>query len=80
MLQILGILAVVVLVGVLFVRPASALAIVLAVGVVVAAIIVSWHDVEQVHAQRAVAAAIRQETAPSSSVTVPPSNPAHAGS
>ena len=80
LLQILGILAVIVLVGTLLARPGSIFAIVLAVGVVAAAIVVSWSDVEQYRDQRAATAAFQQENAAASAVTVPPPNPPHAGS
>jgi hypothetical protein len=80
MLQVLGILAVVAVVFTLFIRPASIIAVVLAVGVVGAAIVVSWHDVEQVRAQRAANASFQQENAAASAaVTVPP-NTARSGS
>jgi hypothetical protein len=80
LLQILGVLAVVALVITLFVRPGAVLAMVLAVGVVGAAIAVSWNDIEQSRAQRAANAAFQQENAPASSVTIPYSNDTHAGS
>ena len=81
LLQILGILAVIVLVGTLLARPGSIFAVVLAVGVVVAAIVVSWRDVEQYRDQRAATAAFQQENATASAgVSVPPPSPAHAGS
>lgn len=72
MIQMLGILAVVAVVVTLFVRPSSVVAVVLAVGAVIAGIIVSWNDVEQVRAQRAANAAFQQENASTSAaVTVP---------
>jgi hypothetical protein len=78
--QLFGILLVVSIVVAVLVRPAGALAVVLAVGVVGAAIIVSWNDVEQYRQQRAARAAFQQENATASAVTVPPPNPAHSGS
>jgi len=76
LLQVLGILAVLAIVGVVLVRPASGLAIVLAVGVVAAAIIVSWQDVEQFRHQRAVASASEQAiataTAAAAAANAPP--------
>jgi hypothetical protein len=80
LVEIFGVLAVVAVVAALLVRPAGALAIVLAVGVVGAAIIVSWNDVEQYRQQRAAQAAFQQENAAASAVTVPPPNPARSGS
>jgi len=80
LLQILGIVAIIALVATLLIRPASIVAMVLAVGVVGAAIVVSWNDVEQVRQQRAANAAFQQENAAASAVTVPASNPTHAGS
>jgi len=73
LLQVLGILAVLAIVGVVLVRPASGLAIVLAVGVVAAAIIVSWQDVEQFRHQRAVASASEQAiaTAKAAALSIP---------
>jgi 4-hydroxybenzoate polyprenyltransferase len=79
LLQILGILVVAALAITLFVRPGATVAIVLAVGVVLAAIVVSWNDVEQYRAQRAANAMLQHENS-SAAVTVPPPNPAHAGS
>ena len=78
--QLFGILLVVSIVVAAAVRPAGVVAMVLAVGVVGTAIIVSWNDVEQYRQQRAARAAFQQENATASSVTVPPPNPAHSGS
>ena len=77
--QILGILALIAVVVTLFVRPSGILAVVLAVGVVVAAIVVSWNDVEQYRQQRAANAAFQQENS-AAAVTVPPPNPTRSGS
>jgi xanthosine utilization system XapX-like protein len=80
LLQMLGAGLVLALVFTLFLRPGAILAILLAVGVVVAAVVVSWNDVEQVHAERAARAAFQQETANASpNVTVPPPTPTHSG-
>jgi len=62
--------AIIILVATLFARPASILAMVLAVGVVVAAVIVTWQQVETYRAQKAANAAIIQPQA-STGVTVP---------
>jgi hypothetical protein len=81
LVQILGILAVIGLVTILFLRPGGILPVVLAVAVVVAAIVVSWRDVEQYHVQKAATAAFQQENASTSAaVTVPPPNPTRSGS
>jgi predicted cation transporter len=78
MLEVIGIAVVAALVITLFVRPSAVVAIVLAVGVVAAAIVVSWHDIEQTRAQSAVDTALaRQNTA---AVTTPAPQPTHAGS
>jgi len=61
LLQILGAALVVALVFTLFIRPGATLAILLAFGVVVAAVMVSWNDVEQVRTQHAAQAASRQQ-------------------
>jgi hypothetical protein len=79
MLEIVGILAVIALVVTLFIRPSGVLPVLLAVGVVGAAIIVSWNDIEQTRAQRAANAVSSQENS-SAAATVPPSNATHAGS
>jgi hypothetical protein len=78
--QLFGILLVVSVGVAVLMRPAGVLAVVLAVGVVGAAIVVSWNDVEQYRQQRAAEAAFKQENASASAVTVPPPNPAHSGS
>ena len=80
LMQLFGILLVVSVIVAVLVRPAGILAMVLAVGVVGIAIIVSWNDVEQYRQQRAAAEAFKQESATASAVTVPPPNPAHSGS
>ncbi|HWD58623.1 MAG TPA: hypothetical protein VG308_10115 [Stellaceae bacterium] len=80
MLQILGILAVVAVVVILFVRPSSVIAVVLAVVVVGAAIAVSWNDVEQTRARRAADTQSQQlNAAAQPNVTAPPPTPAHSG-
>lgn len=72
--QIAGIVAVLILVAVVLARPASILAVVLAFGVVIAAIVVTWQQVETYRAQKAANAAVVQPQA-STGVTVPPDNP-----
>lgn len=80
LLQILGIILVLALVFTLFVRPGATLALVLAVGVVAAAIVVSWNDIEQTRAQHAASAALQQQNAAAQpNATVPQSNTAHSG-
>ncbi|HTZ35968.1 MAG TPA: hypothetical protein VMB84_08080 [Stellaceae bacterium] len=80
-LQVLGVLVVVGLVITLLVRPGSFVALLLAVGVVIAAVVVSWHDVEQYRAQRAANAAIQQQNAAAAaSAPAPQPNPAPTGS
>jgi uncharacterized membrane protein (GlpM family) len=79
--QILGILAIIALVVTMFVRPSGIVPVALAFAVVVAAIVVSWRDVEQYRDRRAATAAFQQENASASTaVTVPPPNAPHAGS
>ena len=80
LLQILGIILVLALVFTLFVRPGATLALVLAVGVVAAAIVVSWNDIEQTRTQHAANAALQQQNAAAQpNVAVPQSNTAHSG-
>jgi hypothetical protein len=80
MLQIIGVLAIIALVVILFIRPASIVAVVLAVGVVGAAIVVSWNDVERVRAQRASDSSLVQRNAATQpAVRVPPPTPPHSG-
>jgi predicted membrane protein len=67
--QILGIVAVIVLVATLLARPAGILAMVLAVGVVVAAVIVTWTQVDTYRTQKAVGTPQPEAAA---GVTVPP--------
>jgi predicted membrane protein len=77
--QVVGIVAVLVLVAVVLARPASILAVVLAFGIVVAAIVVTWQQVETYRAQKAANAANTQLQA-STGVTVPPPNIPRSGS
>lgn len=82
LLQILGVVLVLALVFTLFVRPGATLAVILAVGVVGAAIVVSWNDIQQTRAQQAARAAFVQQSASAlvqPNVTVPPPTPAHSG-
>ena len=60
LLQLLGILAVIGIFVIVLLRPAGALAVLLAVGIVAAAIVVSWRDVEHHRQRRAVAEASQQ--------------------
>ena len=60
LVQFFGILAVLAIVVIVFMRPAGALAVVLAVGIVVAAVVVSWRDVEHQRHRRFEAEASRQ--------------------
>ena len=78
LLEALGVLIVLALIFTLFIRPGAVAAIVLAVGVVCAAIVVSWHDVEQVRTDRAANAALQQQQ--NASATVPAPNYPRAGS
>ena len=81
MLEILGIALVVALVMTLFVRPSTTVAIILALGVVGAAVAVSWNDVEQTRAERAATNAALERQNTSAAVTAPTAAPAtHAGS
>ena len=75
LLQVLGILAVIVMVTTLLMRPGSLVAVALAVVAVVAGIVVSWRDVEQYRQQRAVAATQQSETAAATPAPAPPSYP-----
>jgi hypothetical protein len=52
-LQILGAVAVIVLFATILIRPAGIFLAFLAVGLVIAGIVVSWRDVEQYRAQKA---------------------------
>jgi hypothetical protein len=79
LLQVLGILAVIAIVLILFLRPGSMFAAVLAVAVVVAAIIVSWRDVEQYRHHRAVAEASQQAIAAATAAATAANAP-HTGS
>ena len=81
MLEILGIAVVVALVITLFVRPSTTVAVILAIGVVGAAIAVSWNDVEQTRVERAATNAALERQSTSAAVTAPTAAPAtHAGS
>ncbi len=80
MLQILGIVAIIAMVATLFSRPSSTVAVVLAAGVVVAAIIVSWNDVEQTRAQREAVNSALQRQSTSAVLPIPPPTATHAGS
>ena len=80
LLQTLGIILLVALVLTLFIRPGTTLAVMLAVGVVAAAIIVNWNDVQRTRAQRGENAAFQQEQAAvQPNVTVPAPTAAHSG-
>jgi predicted membrane protein len=76
--QVVGIVVVILLVATLLARPAGILAMVLAVGVVVVAIVVTWNQVETYRTQKAANAAAALPQA-SVGVTVPPPNPARSG-
>lgn len=79
-LQIVGVVLVVALVFTLFIRPGATLAIALACGVVAAAIVVSWKDVEQTRTQHSAQMAPAQQSAsvqPNASAQSPA--PAHSG-
>jgi hypothetical protein len=79
-LQILGVVLVVALVFTLFIRPGAIIAIALAFGVVAAAVVVSWKDVEQTRAQHsAQAASVQQNASAQPNTAVPHRTPAHAG-
>jgi hypothetical protein len=78
-LQVLGILVVVAIVATFLLRPSGVFPIVLAIGVVVAGIFVSWNDIEQIRAQRAAQTAFQQENPPANP-TVPSPALAKAGS
>jgi hypothetical protein len=79
LLQILGILAVIVLVAMVLLRPAGMIVAVLAVGVVVAAVIVNWHDVEQYRHQRSLVESSQQAIA-SATIAAAAANAPHPGS
>ncbi|HTW52491.1 MAG TPA: hypothetical protein VME45_11450 [Stellaceae bacterium] len=80
LLQILGAALVVALVFTLFIRPGATLAILLAVGVVVMAVVVSWNDIEQVRTQRAAqTASSQQNVTAQANTTAPQPTPAHSG-
>jgi hypothetical protein len=79
MLEILGIVAVIALVMTLFVRPSGIVPVVLAIGVVGAAIFVTWNQIETYRAQKAANSEIIQPQA-SAGVTVPPPSFPRAGS
>jgi hypothetical protein len=62
-LQILGAVAVIVLFATILIRPAGIFLAILAVGLVIAGIVVSWRDVEQYRAQKAAGQQPQQTTA-----------------
>jgi uncharacterized membrane protein len=80
MLEIIGLAIVVALVLTLFVRPSAVVAIVLALGVIGAAIAVSWNDVEQTRAERAAVNAALERQSTGAPLTVPAPQSTHAGS
>ncbi|HVH78228.1 MAG TPA: hypothetical protein VM782_02460 [Stellaceae bacterium] len=81
LLETLGILLVVALVVTLFIRPGATVALLLAAGVIIAGIVVSWNDIERTRAQRAANAAFQQQNASTSAaVSVPPSTSQRSGS
>lgn len=61
LLQIIGVLAVIVIFATVLIRPAGIFAVILAVGVVIAAVVVSWRDVDQYRAQQRAALATTQQ-------------------
>ena len=74
LLQVIGILAVIVLAGTMLMRPAGVVPVVLAVGVVLAAIVVTWNQVETFRAQKAANGVVQPE-ASSDVITPPPTLP-----
>ena len=79
LVEFVGIAAAVCLVVALWARPVGLFAVFVALVVVGTAIIVSWNDIEQVRAQRAMGNAFQQQNA-SAAITVPPPNYPRAGS
>jgi len=76
--QVAGILTVIILFATVLARPDGVLVMVLAVGVVVAAIVVTWEQVEAYRMQRAAGVGVVPPQA-MAGVTVPPPNAAHSG-
>jgi hypothetical protein len=70
--QIAGIVTVIILVAIMLTRPSSILPVVLAVGVVIAAVIVTWNQVEAYRAQKGLPEA---ETAAGITTAPPPGSP-----
>jgi hypothetical protein len=79
LLQFLGIVAVIALVATILIRPSGIVVVVLAVGVVIAGIVVSWHDVVQYREQQAAVREFNQRQT-EAGVTVPPPNLPRSGS
>jgi hypothetical protein len=77
LLQLLGIFVVVVLFMAVLLRPAGVLAMLLAVGIAVAAVVVTWNQVATYRAQKAAAAAQPPVTV---GVTIPPPSYPRGGS
>ena len=81
LIEVLGIASAVCLLVALWARPVGLLAVFFAFAVVGAAILVSWHDIQQVRAQRAQSNAFQSEQANTSpALTVPSSRNERAGS
>jgi peptidoglycan/LPS O-acetylase OafA/YrhL len=78
--QVVGIAAVIILIAALLTRPGSVLAMVLAVGVVAAAVIVTWDQVETYRTQKAINAATIPAAQATAGMTVPPPNSPRSGS
>jgi predicted membrane protein len=79
LLQVIGILAVIALVATMLTRPAGVLAMVLAAGVVVAAIVVTWNQVETYQTLKAANSAAIQPQAAAGATMPPAPSPAPAG-
>jgi hypothetical protein len=79
LLQILVTLVVVGLVITMFVRPSGIFPIVMAVGIVLVAIVVTWSQIDAFRAQKASDAAVARPEA-QAGVTVPAPPPARSGS
>lgn len=74
-LQTVGIVAIIALIAMLVLRPSGIVPVILAFAVVVAAIVVSWRDVEQYHQQRAAGSEFQQRNTTASTTAPTPEFP-----
>jgi uncharacterized membrane protein (GlpM family) len=74
-LQIVGIVAIIALTAMLVLRPSGIVPVILAFAVVVAAIVVSWRDVEQYRQERAASSEFQQRSTTASTTAPTPAFP-----